>query len=176
MTLHRKTVPKVAGRRAARAPRAELPPALCRVPLGPLPGHPVVLRPVGHVLCGDAADQRVSCKGSRGRSVGPALGPPEPGTRGAGRGRKGRRPRPARSRAARPGPHRRSPAGRHGPDKAPQPQQADTCRRPPWLSGSVSFPEKTRVGGAWSPPWLLLGAQRLCIWELPSRACGWVCV
>lgn len=35
-------------------------PALCRVPLGPLPGHPVVLRPVGHVLCGDAADQRVS--------------------------------------------------------------------------------------------------------------------
>lgn len=47
-------------RRAARAPRAELLPALCRVPLGPLPGHPVVLRPVGHVLCGDAADQRVS--------------------------------------------------------------------------------------------------------------------
>ena len=84
MTLHRKTVPKVTSRRAARVARAELPPALCGVPLGPLSGHPVVLRPVGHVLCGDAADQRVSCKGSRGRSVGPALGPPEPGTRGVG--------------------------------------------------------------------------------------------
>lgn len=60
MTLHRKTVPKVTSRRAARTARAELPPALCGVPLGPLSGHPVVLRPVGHVLCGDAADQRVS--------------------------------------------------------------------------------------------------------------------
>lgn len=41
-------------------------PAGCRrrplggIPLGPLSGHPVVLRSVGHVLCGDAAHQRVS--------------------------------------------------------------------------------------------------------------------
>lgn len=41
--------------------------ALCGIPLGPLSGHPVVLRSVGHVLCGDAAHQRVSWKGSRGR-------------------------------------------------------------------------------------------------------------
>lgn len=33
---------------------------LCGVPLGPLSGHPVVLCSVGHVLCGDAAHQRVS--------------------------------------------------------------------------------------------------------------------
>lgn len=33
---------------------------LCGIPLGPLSGHPVVLCSVGHVLCGDAAHQRVS--------------------------------------------------------------------------------------------------------------------
>lgn len=41
--------------------------ALCGIPLGPLSGHPVVLRSVGHVLRGNAAYQRVSWKGSRGR-------------------------------------------------------------------------------------------------------------
>lgn len=41
--------------------------ALGGVPLGPPLGHPVVLRSVGHVLRGNAAYQRVSCKGSRGR-------------------------------------------------------------------------------------------------------------
>lgn len=41
-------------------PRAGPPAALCGVALGPLPRHPVVLRPVAHVLSGDAADQRVS--------------------------------------------------------------------------------------------------------------------
>lgn len=41
--------------------------ALCGIPLGPLSGHPVVLCSVGHVLCGNAAYQRVSWKGSRGR-------------------------------------------------------------------------------------------------------------
>ena len=153
MTLHRKTVPKVTSRRAARVARAELPPALCGVPLGPLSGHPVVLRPVGHVLCGDAADQRVSCKGSRGRSVGPALGPPEPGTRGVGaraeRLEAASRPeqgRPPWSASLQP---RRLVTVR---TRLPGPQQADTCRRPPWFSGSISFPEKMRVGGAWSPP------------------------
>lgn len=34
--------------------------ALGGIPLGPLSGHPVVLRSVGHVLRGDAAYQRVS--------------------------------------------------------------------------------------------------------------------
>lgn len=38
---------------------------LCGIPLGPLSGHSVVLRSVGHVLCGNAAHQRVSWKGSR---------------------------------------------------------------------------------------------------------------
>lgn len=33
---------------------------LCGIPLGPLSGHSVVLRSVGHVLCGNAAHQRVS--------------------------------------------------------------------------------------------------------------------
>lgn len=41
---------------------------LCGIPLGPLSGHPVVLCSVGHVLCGNAAHQRVSWKGSRVRS------------------------------------------------------------------------------------------------------------
>lgn len=68
MTFHHKTVQKVIKIRQAEprcgapmhlvsVPRAR---ALCGVPLGPLPGHPVVLRPVGHVLCGDATHQRVS--------------------------------------------------------------------------------------------------------------------
>lgn len=75
MTFHHKTVQKVIKIRQAEprcgapmhlvsVPRAR---ALCGVPLGPLPGHPVVLRPVGHVLCGDATHQRVSWKGSRVR-------------------------------------------------------------------------------------------------------------
>lgn len=34
--------------------------ALGGIPLGPLSGHPVVLRSVGHVLRGNAAYQRVS--------------------------------------------------------------------------------------------------------------------
>lgn len=33
--------------------------ALGGVPLGPLSGHPVVLGSVGHVLCSDAAHQRI---------------------------------------------------------------------------------------------------------------------
>lgn len=68
MTFHHKTVQNVIKIRQPE-PRSRAPMhlvsmptgrALCGVPLGPLSGHPVVLRPVGHVLCGDAAHQRVS--------------------------------------------------------------------------------------------------------------------
>lgn len=177
MTLHRKTVPKVAGGgqrgRPARSCRRRY--VAYRLV------HCLAIRSCSALLVmycvamlptsGSAAKEAEA--GQSGQRSGPrswGRGVRGAGGKAGGRALPGAGP-PARDRIAAAPPvvtvrtrlPSLSPAGRHLPPS-------------PWLSGSVSFPEKTRVGGAWSPPWLLLGAQRLCIWELPSWVCGWVCV